>query len=69
MKLNDYLDESGLSLSQFAALLDESPQRIGWYVRNKTVPRPLMMQKIIRATNGKVALHDFYNIKINGHKP
>jgi transcriptional regulator with XRE-family HTH domain len=60
MKLAEYLEKNHLSAVEFARSLKISSQRVGAYVRGERIPRPAMLQRIIKATNQQVTANDFY---------
>lgn len=54
MNLRDYLASIGMSAEQFAALIGVEVQSVYRYMLGRRFPRPETMDKIERATGGKV---------------
>jgi len=62
MQLSQYLKERGLTLHQFASQIGVANAGvISKYLRGR-VPKPAIMQMIVRETGGKVQPGDFYNM-------
>ena len=59
MKLADYLDERGLSYSQFARRIGVSQQAVNGYIQGERYPKPLIMKAIYEETGGRVGPMDF----------
>lgn len=60
MQLSQYLQEQGLTLRQFADQIGVANAGvISKYLAGR-VPRPSIMQAIVRETSGKVLPGDFY---------
>lgn len=57
--LSQYL--SGRSTTEFAREIGVSPESVRLWMRGR-VPRPKMMARIAKATNGQVTPADFYPI-------
>ncbi len=60
MKLAEYLKDSGLSLSAFAARAGVSEAAISRYVGGKRTPRPEIVRRIVLASGGRVQPNDLY---------
>jgi DNA-binding transcriptional regulator YiaG len=60
MTLRDWCREQRLSIPAFARLIKKSPNTVRGWVYYGRVPRPPMMRKIKRVTNGAVAPADWY---------
>ena len=58
MDLKDYLDITGLSHVEFAKLVLVSPVSVSNYICGRRMPEPQIVDRIERATNGKVTLQD-----------
>jgi transcriptional regulator with XRE-family HTH domain len=62
MKLKDWLDKEGLTVSEFARLMG-SPQPTVWrYVNGDRMPEKEAMRKITELTKRKVDARDFYEL-------
>lgn len=60
MQLSQYLQEQGLTLRQFASQIGVANAGvISKYLAGR-VPKPPILQKIVRETGGKVSPADFY---------
>lgn len=62
VKLQAYLDQSGVSKDELAEQLGVHPITIYKYVRGDRVPEPGVMVKIAEITKGQVTPNDFYDI-------
>lgn len=52
--------EKGLTAEQFAVMIDvRSPISVYRYEKGKRVPRPKVMAKITKATEGRLTANDF----------
>ena len=62
MKLKDWLDKEGLTVSEFARRMG-TPQPTVWrYVNGERVPEGEAMRKIAELTKKKVQPNDFYEL-------
>ncbi len=62
MKLATYLATNAVTQKDFAEQIGEKQPIINLYCRRKRIPRPDVMLKIFKATNGAVTPNDFYDI-------
>lgn len=62
MKLAEYLDEQGLTRSQFADLIEVSQETVRRYLNEGRIPEPKVMTRIALATGCKVTANDFFGI-------
>lgn len=60
MQLSDYLKESELTLTAFAALVGVSVEAVRRYSEGSRIPNRGIMPRIIKATDGKVQPNDFF---------
>lgn len=65
MELGKYLQKHKISQSAFAEQVGTRQSAIWAYVHKRKQPRPVMIAKIIRATDGAVTPNDFYDVSIN----
>jgi transcriptional regulator with XRE-family HTH domain len=59
MKLADYIARKRMTQEAFADLVGVSQVSIARYIRGHRIPRPEVIQKIHRVTNGRVTANDF----------
>jgi len=59
--LRDYMDRNGLTQAQMAEMLGVRQPSVGRYLKGQ-VPDPVIMQKIIDATEGQVTADSFFII-------
>jgi transcriptional regulator with XRE-family HTH domain len=59
MKLAEYLREQRKPAEVFAGEIGVSKSAVAMWARGARMPRREMLQKITRATNGKVTANDF----------
>lgn len=62
MDLRQYLDESGLSATEFAGRIGVTPMAVSRYLGRERVPRAGVLARIIAETNGKVTANDFFDL-------
>ena len=62
MKLAEYLAANGLTEAEFASQIGCVQQSVNRYKLERRIPPPATMSKIHRATHGKVAPADFYEL-------
>ena len=67
MKLKDWIESTGISPQQFADEVGTSAASISRYCAEKHIPRPGLMQRIVKATNGAVTPFDFYGSEQGDH--
>jgi DNA-binding transcriptional regulator YdaS (Cro superfamily) len=60
MQLARYLRKKALTPMAFSELVGSTDETIRRYMRGARRPSPEMMQRIARATDGKVTPNDFY---------
>lgn len=60
MRLADYLEEEGLTLTAFAEKIDVSVETVRRYCDEGRIPIPPIMSRIIVASGGKVQPNDFF---------
>lgn len=60
MRLIDYLQESEMTYTDLAEKLSVSAVAVHRYANGTRIPQNGVMQKIVKATNGKVTANDFY---------
>jgi transcriptional regulator with XRE-family HTH domain len=66
MKLQDYLNQSGLTATQFAAVVDSSVSSITRAARGHVTPSKELMEKIFLHSGGRVTPNDFFDLEA-GH--
>lgn len=62
MRLQEYLDQTGLTRAEFARRIGVRHITVTRYLREGRVPEPTVMCKIIEATEGKVSANDFFEL-------
>ena len=62
MKLKDWLDREGLTVSEFARLMGKPQPTVWRYVNGERVPEGKAMSKIAELTRYKVQPNDFYEL-------
>lgn len=61
MKLREYLNSQGISVSDFAVMIGTAqPTVSGYLLGTRPNPRPEIAKRIISATNGAVTWDDLY---------
>lgn len=60
MKLETYLSKQGISETAFAATVGVKQPTINRYVRDQRFPDPEMIERIAKATGGRVTVGDWY---------
>lgn len=64
MKISDYLDEKNLSHADFARMLGmtstSAAMNVWRYATGKRRPRPVVADKIVKVTKGRVTHRDIY---------
>jgi predicted transcriptional regulator len=60
MFLENYIKDNGLTYESFGKLIGVSDAAVSRYVKGKRKPKPSIMSKIIKITQGKVTANDFY---------
>lgn len=63
MKLKKWRKSADITLTQLAADVGVSDITIGRYERGERIPRPKIMARIVRLTDGAVRPDDFYDIE------
>ena len=61
MKLKDFMKENSFTERQFASILGISQQHLNFIIRGKSSPSIQLIQRIIKATNGKVTIDELAN--------
>lgn len=61
MKLETYLSERDMKPSAFAAEIGVAPSTITRILRGERSPGLDLVMRILRATDGKVSVEDWYN--------
>ncbi|WP_197062050.1 helix-turn-helix domain-containing protein [Rickettsia hoogstraalii] len=61
MKLEEYIDITGISPSEMAVRIGVSQSHIHKYLHEKAIPRLAIMHRIYLATSGLVTPNDFYD--------
>lgn len=61
MTLTSYLKKHSLTDDAFAALIDVERSTVT-RLRGKQIPKPEVMRRIAKATNGEVTANDFYGV-------
>ena len=69
MKLSEYLDESGETISQFADRLGISHEAVRRYLKGDRRPEWPILAKIAEATEGGVTADDFVETTNGGPAP
>lgn len=60
MKLREYLDDRKIPANDFGGIVGVSSHAVLKWIRGERVPRPEIMEKIVKATSGVVQPNDFY---------
>lgn len=60
MKLEAYLTKNKISQTEFAALIGVTQVTVNRYVKGERFPAPEMIERILKASNKKVAVADWY---------
>jgi transcriptional regulator with XRE-family HTH domain len=60
MRLQDYINEHGLTHSSFADTIGVKKESVRRYAKGERIPRREIAEKIHAATNGEVTPNDFY---------
>lgn len=60
MKLDEYLAKTGISQPAFAADIGCTQAAVSRYVSRRRIPRPRLMARIEKVTNGAVTANDFF---------
>ena len=60
MLLATFLNDSGMTASDFADRIEVSAEAVRLYLAGKRIPNKNVMPRIIATTNGKVRPNDFY---------
>ena len=63
MTLKEWLGSSGLSVSQFAALIGRSPEAVRRYAAGERIPDRETMPLIVAQTKHAVTANDFFGIQ------
>lgn len=59
MDLQSWLTEQKISHAEFAVRVGATKHAVGKWVRGERMPRPVVMEKIGRITEGQVTANDF----------
>jgi glutamine synthetase len=62
MKIRNYLDETGLTLAEFAARVRVSGAAMSRYARGKRTPRPDVVRRIVAASGGRIQANDLFDL-------
>lgn len=65
MTLEEYLRESGISRSEFAAKIGVTEVTIHRYLKKGAIPDRHIMPRVVKATGGKVQPNDFYALRVS----
>jgi transcriptional regulator with XRE-family HTH domain len=60
MTLDAWLRQQGVSRAEFAELIGASEEGVAKWLRGERIPRRAVMQRIVKATRGRVTATDFY---------
>lgn len=60
MKLETYLEAHDIQPEKFAEMIGKHPESVRLYLKGQVIPRRDAMERIIKATNGKVQANDFF---------
>lgn len=60
MKLEKYLENTSMSEATFAELIGVKQATVNRYINGKRFPSPVMIQRIERASKGKVKVMDWF---------
>jgi|HubBroStandDraft_2_1064218.scaffolds.fasta_scaffold85283_2 plasmid maintenance system antidote protein VapI len=63
MNIREYLDENGISVTDFADILEYSRTHVNLVIMGHSKPGIKMIKKIINITGGKVSAEELMNIK------
>jgi transcriptional regulator with XRE-family HTH domain len=59
MNLRTFLEQTGISITDFAREIGVYPQAVHRYLRGERMPRPDVMRLILKATDGAVTADSF----------
>ena len=59
MTLQDYLEETGLTQTEFAILAKTTQSTVSKYLNGRLMPRRAQLRRIAALTHGKVTANDF----------
>ncbi len=62
MRLNDYLQQKGLTQEQFALLVGVKQNAVSQWISGERYPRPLHLKKIKKVTKGVVSGDDMLTV-------
>ncbi|NBW13605.1 MAG: XRE family transcriptional regulator [Caulobacteraceae bacterium] len=68
MKLERYIEQSGLTQAEFAKMAGISQPTISRLLHG-ALPSLKTMRALYRVTSGKVAANDFYKLAVEQHQP
>ncbi len=60
MRLREYLDSHGLTVTEFASRIGRAPSTVSRLISGATMPEPATLAQITAATQGKVQPNDFF---------
>lgn len=60
--LEQYLIDNDLTMERFGALIGTTHVAVHRYIQKGRVPGPNVMQRIIKATNGRITPNDFFSV-------
>lgn len=62
-KLSEYLENNGLTQSEFASLIGVKQATVSRYLAGESIPEPEIMSKIFKKTKGEITPNDFYGVE------
>lgn len=65
MQLKEWINNNHISMREFAQKNQCNYEDVRRYCAGIVIPRPKVMQKIVKYTKGEVTPNDFYNIDIS----
>lgn len=68
MKLAEYLAREGLTHAAFAALARCDPTAVSRMASDQQIPRPELMERVVKVTRGLVTPNDFYGLAVEGRQ-
>lgn len=64
MTLSEWIDESNRSLEEFARAIGVTSEAVRRYRAGARMPEPLVAQRIVEETNGRVGIQDLHQVRL-----
>lgn len=64
MTLSEWIDESNRSLEEFARAIGVTSEAVRRYRAGTRMPEPLVAQRIVEETNGRVGIQDLHQVRL-----